>query len=245
MFKHQSIKFHVVASILALSFFIVVLGGLGLRSSMNTSEALSHFYGDMFQSVSKLQTIQDVYEGIIRMSVHRLLTNTVEGDEVTKVVDEAVASAEVHWKAYSDQERARDVGSRQMLNHEFENAMDTVNVSWLTLKGIIKSGDQAKARQYIIEDFYPKMDALGRRSSQLMNRWMDQLESDRQIALANAELTRAGNYCGVLPGLLFSVVLGTAMALRVNRAIDLLASQIGKIQNEKTDFTQRIPVVGE
>ncbi len=164
MFKHQSIRFHVVASILVLTFFIVVLGGLGLKSSANTSEALSHFYGDMFQSVSKLQTIQDVYEGIIRMSVHRLLTNTVEANEAIKVVDEAVASAEVHWKAYSDQESARDAGSRQMLNHEMENEIDTVNVSWLTLKGILKTGDMDKARKYIIDDFYPKMDTLGRRT---------------------------------------------------------------------------------
>ena len=244
MLKHQSIRFHVVASILVLSFFIVVLGGLGLRSSSNTYEALSHFYGDMFQSVSKLQTIQDVYEGIVRMSVHRLLTNTVEGEEVIKVVDEGVASAEVHWKAYSDQERGRDTGARQMLNHELENAMDTVNVSWLTLKGIFKSGDLPKARQYIIEDFYPKLDALGRRSSQLMNRWMDQLESDRQIALGNAEITRREITAAFVLGILISAVLGTAMALRINRAIDLLAQQIGKIQNERTDFTQRIPVEG-
>ncbi len=77
-----------------------------------------------------------------------------------------------------------------------------------------------------------------------MNRWMDQLESDRQIALENAELTRKEIIIALFLGVFIAAVLGTVMAIRVNRAIDLLAQQIGKIQTDKTDFTQRIPVVG-
>ncbi len=245
MFKHQSISFHLVAFTSALSFFILLLGGLGLTNSARTSEALSHFYGDMVQSVRKLQTIHDIYEGVVRASVHRLLTNTATGDAVSKAVDEAVASSSAHWRAYSDQERTHGAGNRQMLNHEFENAIDAVNISWLTLTDLLKAADTDKTRRYIFEDFYPKMDALGRRSSQLMNRWMDQLEKDRQLALRGAELARREVTIALFLGLLAAAVLGSVVVARVQRAIDLLAQEIAKIQAVRGNFTQRIPLEGK
>ena len=102
MFKNYSIKFQFILSLVLVGGFLVVTAGFGWRSSLQTQSSLDHFYSDLFRSMSRLQIIQDIYDGIIRTSVHRLLTQTVEGDEVIDVVDEGIAAAEVHWKTYME-----------------------------------------------------------------------------------------------------------------------------------------------
>ncbi len=240
MFKNQSIRFQFLFSFCVVTAFLILVAGLGMRSAYQTQATLDHFYSDLFRSMSKLQVIQDIYDGIIRTSIHRLLTKTVEGSEVIDVVDEAVAASEVHWKAYSESERARDMGGRHLLNNEYENAMDSVNVAWLTLKGIIRNHENNRIAQYIIEDFYPKLNALNRRGSQLMNRWMDQLDNDRQNAQDQAVLTREGLAIAAILGIVAAIFLAVASVTKISRSVNTLVDQIEKVQAAHADFTKRL-----
>ncbi len=244
MFKNQSIRFQFIFSICVVTTFLMLVAGLGLRSAYQTQASLDHFYSDLFRSMSKLQAIQDIYDGIIRTSIYRLLTKTADGSDVADVVDEAVAAAQVHWKSYSDIERARDGGSRHLLNNEYSNAMDAVNVAWLTLKGIINNKEKERIQPYIIEDFYPKIDALNRRFSGLMNRWMDQLDNDRQVAQDEAYATRKGLAIAALLGIITAALLAVASVHKVSRAINGIVDQIEKIHAEHADFTKRILISG-
>lgn len=244
MFKNQSIRFQFLFSISVVTLFLALVTGLGLRSAFQTQSTLDHFYSDLFRSMSKLQVIQDIYDGIIRTTIHRLLTKTVDGSEVIDVVDEAVAAAEVHWKSYAEVEKARDIGARHLLNNEYENAMDSVNVAWLTLKGIIKNNETGRTSQYIVDDFYPRLDALNRRCSQLMNRWMDQLDNDRQAAQDQALVTRQSLAIVAALGFLTALFLATTSVLKVSRAVNALVDQIEKIHAAHSDFTKRIIIAG-
>jgi methyl-accepting chemotaxis protein WspA len=244
MFKNQSIRFQFLFSIFVVTSFLVLVAGLGLRSAYQTQASLDHFYSDLFRSMSKLQTIQDIYDGVVRTTIHRLLTKTVDPSEVVDVVDEAVAAAEIHWKSYAEVEKAKDVGGRHLLNNEYENAMDAVNVAWLTLKGIIRNNEPERVQQYIVNDLYPRLDALNRRCSQLMNRWMDQLDNDRQAAQDEAIATRKGLAVAAALGVLTAIFLAMASVLKVSRAVNNLVDQIEKIHSEHADLTKRIVISG-
>ncbi len=243
MFKNQSIRFQFVSSLVIVSLFLVAVTGFGFRSALQTRHTLDHFYNELFRSVSKLQVIQDIYDSIVRMSIHRLLTKTMDGDDVVDVVDEASSAIEEHWKTYMESERASDSGERHLLNNEYENAMDSVNVAWLTLKGIIREGDGARVEKYIIEDLYPRMDALRRRQSQLLNRWMDQLDTDRQVAEEQAAMTRIGLWLSSILGILAVIVLAILGVLRITRSVNAVATQIDEIHANQADLTKRLVLV--
>lgn len=245
MFKNISIKAQVVLSSALLCLALLFLGFVGLRSSANTEAVLSHFFGDFFRSISKLQAIEDIYDAVVRASVHRVLTKTAEPKEVTEVIEEGIAEAQVRWKDYMEAERATD-GGRNLLNQEFENAMSNVNISWIALKALMqgKDPDAEKISEYVIQDFYPKLDNLSRNYSHLLSRWMSQLDSDRVITQGRAEFFWRILLIGTPLSLILAVLLAYGLWTRLSRLIEQLAQQIDSIHAVNADFTRRIELQG-
>lgn len=243
MFKNNSIRFLVMfVATVSLLFFLTV-GGIGLKSAANTNEVLSHFYGDFFRSISKLQAIEDIYEAIVRASVHRVLTRTAQPSEVIDVIEEAISEADVRWKAYMEIERASE-GGRHLLNQEFQNSMSNVNIAWIALKGMMQAGDIQKVQDYVIQDFYPKMDALDRNYSILISRWMSQLDSARVNSQESADIVLMALYITIPLGLISIVLLSIYLWRRINALLMRLAEEIDKIHEVKADFTRRIELKG-
>lgn len=243
MFRNQSFGF-LVSFIAALILgFTALLGSIAFQGVASVNAILSHFYSDFYRSIFKLQGIEDIYEAIVRSSIQRVLTKTSQPNEVVEVVEAGIAEAGVRWKAYMEVERATE-GGRQLLNQEFENAMNGVNIAWIPLKSLFQGGDLAKIQEYIIQDFYPKMDALDRSYSHLVSRWMSQLDSARisRQDMANW-LWRV--LALVLPlCLMFTIGLFYWLWSRVNGHLSRLASQIETIQREGADFTKRLELQG-
>lgn len=242
MFRNQSIRFQIIFSITVITCFLMLVTAFGIRSSLQTQASLDHFYSDLFRSMSKLQVIQDIYEGVVRGSLHKILTNSVDASELVDVIDDGVTAAEVHWKTYTEVERAKDVAGRHLLNNEYENAMDAVNVAWLTLKGLIKNNEIERGHAYIINDLFPRLEVLNRRWSQLMNRWMDQLDNDRQVAQDEAKLTLQGLLATALLGILVALALMWSAVTKVSRAVNSIVDQIEQLQSEHADLTKRLLV---
>lgn len=245
MLKNQSLRFQIVLSTLCISVALLLLGGLGIKSSLNTDAVLSHFFGDFFRSISKLQAIEDIYDAVVRASVHRVITNTVEPNEVIDVIEEGVSEAQVRWKDYDESERSTD-GGRSLLNQEFENAMSNVNISWIALKNLmqVKEPDVAKITAYVIQDFYPKLDALNRSYSHLLSRWMSQLDADRVIIQDRTDLLWKMLMFTIPAALFLTVFLAYSLWNRLQGLLDQVARQIESIHAVKADFTQRIDLRG-
>ena len=77
-----------------------------------------------------------------------------------------------------------------------------------------------------------------------MNRWMDQLDADRQTAQAQALTTRHGLLIAAGAGLIAVVVLSILGVMRVTRSVRSVADQIDEIYADSADFTKRIVVSG-
>lgn len=241
MFKDQSIKAQIVISTVIGLVLLLFLGLLGIRATQNTQTVLSHFFGDFFRSINKLQGIEDIYDAVVRASVHRVMTGISEPKEVVTLIEEGIAEAQVRWKDYMESERATD-GGRNLLNQEFESAMGNVNISWIGLKALMaqKEIDTPKISAYVIQDFYPKLDALSRSYSHLLSRWMSQLDSERVTIQSQTEFL--WNLLYYMIPISFLIVIGLAYALwmKVRALLDQLAEQIGSIDVVKADFTRRL-----
>lgn len=245
MFKNQSIKAQVVLSTLAIIILFLTLGGLALKSTFNNESVLKRFYNDFFRSISKLQAIEDIYDAVVRTSVHRILTKTAQPKEIIDVVEEGISEGQVRWKDYMESERATD-GGRNLLNQEFENAMGNVNISWITLKGLLleKDFDLTKITDFVIQDFYPKLDALTRNYSHLLSRWMSQLDSDRVTQQERTDWIYKALVIFIPFGLILTVILAYLLWIHLHFLITQLAGQIDAIHSEKADFTRRIELRG-
>lgn len=241
MFKNQSIKFQIVISAIVSAVLLLFLGGLGINSAQNTQSVLAHFYGDFFRSINKLQIIEDLYDAVVRASVHRVLTNTSEPKEVIDVIEEGIAEAQVRWKDYMEAERATD-GGRSLLNQEFENALGNVNIAWITLKALMaeKEPNLPKITAYVISDFYPKLDVLTRSYSHLLSRWMSQLDSDRVILLGRLAILWDLLYITIPLSVLIVGLLAYVTWFRLRTLLQQLVEQIDSIDAVKTDFTRRV-----
>jgi methyl-accepting chemotaxis protein WspA len=241
MFKNQSIKFQIVFSAVMSAVLLLIVGALGFKSTQNTQSVLQHFYSDFFRSINKLQAIEDIYNAVVRTSVHRVLTNTSEPKEVVTLIEEGISEAQVRWKDYMEAERATD-GGRNLLNQEFENALGNVNISWIGLKGLMtdKELDLSKITAYVIQDFYPKLDALTRSYSRLLSRWMSQLDSDRVTMQNRTEFLWDMLYSAMPISLLIVVLLAYVLWIKVRTLLNHLAEQIEAIDVVNADFTRRI-----
>lgn len=242
MFGRYSFKIQIIFLVLVVSVLFGGLGGLGLGTTYRTSTFLDYFYNDVFRSISKIQQISDLLEGVVRQSVHRYVLKTLDKEIITELVEQGLAESNARISSYLEDERTKDVGSRHILNQEFSNAIDNLNITWLSLKGMLREGEEERARAFILEEFLPRMDQLSRHYSHLLNRWMDQLESDRQAAMENA-LFFGNLIIATLVISLVIVILGAILFFRqISLSIKSFADQVNKLELEKGNFTARIPL---
>lgn len=245
MLKNQSLAIQLLwTTVLALALFLF-LGYLALEGNQTTKGVVKEFFHDFFHSVNQLQSIEEIYQSGVYAPTQSVLMNTMEPSEAVKRIEKAISEGQVALKEYLDVERSTE-GGHHLLNQSFENAISSVNLSWITLKSLLqaKQRDTIKEQAYILQEFYSSLDVLNRSYLKLVNHWMNQLNNKHSIINDELQWQLKMLWATILSGIALMISAYWMLSHRIRQLINQSAEQIIEMKNQKTNFTLRMSPVG-
>lgn len=242
MTTRHSFKFQLVWLGLILLTLFIGLGGLGLYSTRTTYLWTSVLYRDALTSVTKIQQIDDILEDVVRQSLQRYLIDTLEASIVYEMLEQGLSESLERVKSYMEKERLQDVGNRHILNREFSNSMDDLNIAWLKIKGILKSDNTQETKKLILNEFLPELSKVNKKGTQLLHRWMDVLETGRQKVYDNAWLMTIGLISVLIAGCLIIPILGIWLYRQLQKILIYLSGELQQYNHQSTNFIHRLSI---
>ena len=188
---------------------IVLLAGIGLYASMQTSAALSTIYADRVVPLRDLKAISDAYAVDIVDTTHKTRAGALKPSEALDNIARAVGVSDEKWRAYmatfmDDREKtlARAAGDR------FAAAEAAVG----ELRVILKAGDVARLVTFAETRMYPAIDPLTGAIDDLIKLQVEEASTAYHAASATNLLVRALTVAAIVLGL--ALVIGGAVLVR-------------------------------
>lgn len=245
MFNNKSISTQMLWATLLFVALFLFLGALAVQGNRMTQSILKEFFSDFSHSISKLASIEELYETGVHAPVQAVLMQTMQPSSAIDQVEQSIDAAQVSLKEYLEVERSL-AGERHLLNQAFENAVSEVNLSWFKLKDLLqaKEPDQAEQQAYVLKKFYPSLDVLHRSYLKLNAHWMNQLSSQHIAIHKGLQEQMQVLWILIMFGIVLAGFLYLILSRRIQQAIHHSTREIAEIQNKKTDFTMRMTSVG-
>lgn len=246
MFSNRSFATQIIwTGCICLAIFLF-LGVRALEGNRATQGILKEFFHDFFRSVNSLESIEELYETVVRQLTQAVITGKMPPNDAIEPIEKAIFDAGVRLKEYTDIEHSV-IGEHDLLNQALENAVSNVNLSWIVLKEAFHENqpDLAKIQTYVEREFYPRLDTLTESYLHLFRHWMNQLSS-HHTSLRD-ELQWHRNILWMIIGL-GSILMGLFLfhlLQRIRQAITDSAEQIDALKNQKTNFTTRMLAAGD
>lgn len=246
MFHNRSFATQILwTGCICLAIFLF-LGVRALEGNRMTQGILKEFFHDLFRSMNSLESIEELYETVVRQSTQSVLMGTMQPSDVIEPIEKAIFDAGVRLKEYTNVEHTV-TGEHDLLDQALENAIADVNLSWIVLKEYLQEQnyDLAKIQAYILKELYPRLDVLNQRYLHLFKHWMNQLNSEHTSLRDELQWHMHILWVTLVIGSILIALLLFHLLQRIRQAIVASADQINEIKNQKTNFTARMSAVGD
>lgn len=246
MFNNRSFAVQILwTGCICLAIFLF-LGVRALEGNRMTQGILKEYFQDFFRSVNGLESIEDLYESVVRQFTQSVLTGKMQPSDAIEPIEKAIFDAGVRLKEYTEIEHSVS-GEHDLLDQALENAVSSVNLSWIVLKGFFqeRKPDLAKIQAYVLREFYPRLDVLNQSYQHLFKHWLNQLSSQHMALRDELQWDMHILWIVLVIGSILIGLLLFHLLQRIRQAITTSSEQIDEMKQQKTNFTTRMLAVGD
>jgi methyl-accepting chemotaxis protein len=219
MLRHLKIGVKLLILVMLLSFFMVMVGLIGLRGMQAGDAALDTVYNDRVVPLRDLKVIAAMYADNVVDSVHKARNGTLSYDQTIKNIDVATETIKSKWHDYL---ATYLVDQEKQIVSEISPLMETADHSIAKIRGILLAGKADQVAEFAAHEMYPVIDPVSDKFDSLIN---IQLVVAKEVYDENQILYESSRKQMIIL-IIGALVLGLGIGLSIIRSITRPIAQV-------------------
>ncbi|NBN63021.1 methyl-accepting chemotaxis protein [Pannonibacter tanglangensis] len=235
----MTIKFRILASLVAMTTMLAVMGLAGYFALSTSYESIRTIVSDRVIPMKQLKRVADSYAVSIVDTAHKVRSGALTWEQGQSSVSAALSIIDREWAAYS---ATYMVPAEKTLADQVYAAMAAAKPSITKLEYILQSRDQAALDAYVTGSLYPTIDPIGEPISKLVDLQIDVASQEYEQARDTNRLSLTIMACLAVLSAGLALFVAYFVVTGVLRPLAAMQDAMKRLADQ--DFTVAIPGIG-
>jgi len=240
-FRKITIKTQLLSLSIFVSLLIIMIGGIGLRNTYRTNQALKLVYEQRVIPIKRLKVINDRYAISISDTLNRVINGIIEPQEALLNIEVAVGDILQEWQLYS-QEPGKEEEERAFIV-ELENLMAEADGALQEVKAILIGENMEKLKSFMTNNVYPALEPISGLLSKLVDFQLAEVKLEFDLSKEQYQYHARLAIFAISFGILGTVLTNFILARAIVRSLKQVSVQFDEMASGRADLTKRLDVI--